>query len=212
MQKLLVTDFNYLLDKEDAIPVSTMLEIERIRKKDISFVVITDKLVEDVLIYNKDFPFLDYIMSLNCSYIYDVNNDKCIYKKKLNNSAITKLTKLFTNNEILYFTEDKCYKSIDDIKNKEVLKIEVILPKEETISEQLEKINVNTTKYINGNTIHLNFTAPKASKFLGIDNISIKNNLNLKDVFLITDNIEDKKLFNNTNIITNSIDDILKKI
>ena len=213
MIKLLVTDFNYLLDIEEAIAVSTMLEIERIRKKGISFAVITDKLYKEILDYNKDFPFLDYILSLNCSCVYDVNNDKYLYKKKLNNSALNKLINLFSNYKMIFYTEDKAYKKIDDIKDKDILQIEVVLNnKDLDILEDLNKINVNVKKISNNKKIHLYITAPKASKFLGIDNISLKNNIALRDVVLITDNESDDKLFTNIDIYKDNINDILKKI
>ena len=64
MIKMVVSGFyNTLLDEEEAIPTSTMLEIERIRQKGVAFTICTNRLYTEVLDYNKDFPFLDYIVS-----------------------------------------------------------------------------------------------------------------------------------------------------
>ena len=82
MKKMVVISFYHaLIDEESAISQSIMLEIERIRKKGILFCVCTNGTYQEVLEYNKDFPFIDYIISLNGSYIYDVLKEQKNKKK-----------------------------------------------------------------------------------------------------------------------------------
>ena len=92
MIKMVVSSFyNTLINEEDAIPTSTMLEIERIRQKGIIFTMCTNRQYQEILDYNKDFPFVDYIISLNGSLVYDVAKDKIIYQKKLTKTIINKI-------------------------------------------------------------------------------------------------------------------------
>ena len=89
MKRMMISSFyNTLIDKEDAIPMSTMLEIDKLRKKGILFSVCTNRDKEDVLYYNHDYPFIDYIISFNGNYIYDIKNDKCTYSNPLKTSVI----------------------------------------------------------------------------------------------------------------------------
>ena len=79
MYKLFVSDFyKTLLDSDDAINLSTMVEIDRIRKNGCLFVIATGSLLSSVLDYNRDFPFIDYIIACNGSYTYDVNRQKVL--------------------------------------------------------------------------------------------------------------------------------------
>ena len=51
MKKMVINSFyNTLIDKEDAIPLSTMLEIERIRKSGNKFVVLTKELINTLVL------------------------------------------------------------------------------------------------------------------------------------------------------------------
>ena len=107
MIKMVVSSFyNTLIDSEEAIPSSTIVEIERIRSNGIKFAVCTNGLNREVLDYNKDFPFIDYIISLNGSYVYDVKKERSILNKKLTKNNISKIIKLFPNSKIYYYTED----------------------------------------------------------------------------------------------------------
>ena len=93
MKRMVVVSFYHaLIDEEDAISQATMLEIERIRKKGILFCVCTNRTYQEVLEYNNDFPFIDYIISLNGSYIYDVSRKQCMAKKKIAISNIKKIS------------------------------------------------------------------------------------------------------------------------
>ena len=110
MIKLFATSFyNTLIDEEDAIPTSTMLEFERIRKKNIKLVILTNRLEEEVLYYNQDYPFIDYIISLNGSRILNVEKKKAKELRSFQLKEIKEIEKQFAKNEILYYTKDKVY-------------------------------------------------------------------------------------------------------
>ena len=100
MKKMIINSFyNTLIDKEDAIPLSTMLEIERVRKNNYKFTIITNRTCKELMEYNRDFPFIDYIISFNGAVVYDVINKQFLYKKNISNSTIKKIYKLIKNKE-----------------------------------------------------------------------------------------------------------------
>ena len=109
MYKMIVSDFcGTLIDSEEAISVSTMLELDRVRKDGIIFCITTSKSVRIVNDYNKDFPFVDYIVAFNGSYIYDVNNNCVIYDKCISNSNVKKIYKMFSDKNLCFYTLDYC--------------------------------------------------------------------------------------------------------
>lgn len=58
MYKLFVSDFDgTLINSEEAIPLSTMVEIDRIRKLGVKFCIATGRILKSILDYNRDFPF-----------------------------------------------------------------------------------------------------------------------------------------------------------
>ena len=46
-----------------------MLEVDRIRKNGILLAIATGQVMRSVLDYNRDFPFVDYVISCNGAYI-----------------------------------------------------------------------------------------------------------------------------------------------
>ena len=110
MIKMLVSSFyNTLIDEEDAIPTSTMLELDRVKQNGTQFVVITNRLPEDVLYYNRDYPFIDYIISLNGSIIVDVEKEKTKYYSSFTKEEIKEIEDEYKSKEILYYTKDNVY-------------------------------------------------------------------------------------------------------
>ena len=139
MIKMVVSSFyNTLINEEDAVPVSTMLEIERIRKKGILFTVCTNRGYKEVLDYNKDFPFIDYIIFLNGSCVYDVKKERCISKSKISTANLKKIGELTKNSNVTFFGEENTYKHIDDI-TEDIYKIEIELTGNENYLEEIKK-------------------------------------------------------------------------
>ena len=103
MYKILVTDFyDTLINKEEAISLSTMLEIDKMRSNKSLFVVATSGLFRAVLDYNMSYIFSDYIISYNGAHIYNMVTEKVVFKKCLNVTSIKKLSKLNVSNIAFY--------------------------------------------------------------------------------------------------------------
>ena len=85
--KMVVSSFNKtLINSEEAISYSTMVEIDRIRNNGDKFSIMTRESLRKVIDYNKDFPFIDYVISFNGAVVYDVVNKDFLYKKNISNS------------------------------------------------------------------------------------------------------------------------------
>ena len=210
MIKMVISSFyNALIDYEDAIPTSTMLEIERIRNKGILFSICTNRTKEELLEYNRDFPFIDYIVSLNGSLVYDVINSKVISKKKLTSTNINKINNIFNGYKITYYTEDKIFKKYKE--DLEVLKIEIEIKDEKEI-EKLNKVNVGYSIFKYNNKMYLEITNSRVNMFTGIDQISLRNNIHLSEVLVIGANNSDKAMITNipNNYVVESNSSLLK--
>ena len=216
MIKMVVSSFyNTLINQEEAIPTSTMLEIERIRKKNILFSVCTNRHYKEVLEYNNDFPFIDYIISLNGSYIYDVNKKRCISKKKISNSILKKMDLLFPEYKKIYYTETDIKESWKETDTIPIYKIEIEIPEwEDSIKNKIEKIKLNYSILEKDNKTFLEIISPKSNMFFGVDQISLKNEINLKDIVVIGSNDSDYSLIQNiqNSYITKNSSPRLKKI
>ena len=213
MIKMVVSSFyNALIDKEEAIPTSTMLEIERIRKKGILFSVCTNRLYQEVLDYNKDFPFLDYIISLNGSYIYDVAKDKCLQQNKLTSSTTKKIAKIYEGYPIYFYTEQEVLKSLEEVGEKSIYKIEVELKDIKDI-KKIQKLNVESSIFQYQEKKYLEITSHKSSMFSGVDQVSLKTGTNLKEIVAICSNESDYSLVKNITrsyIVENSCEKLKK--
>ena len=204
MIKLLVTSFyNTLINKEDAIPMSTMLELDRVRKKRVSFVVTTNRLNDEVLYYNQDYPFIDYIISLNGNYIYDVENSVCLYKNPLDEGTINEIEKRYSNHTILYYTENKYY--LKRPKEK-IYKIEIKLKRKELSNEnELDDLGIKTSILKIGRGYFLEITNHstyegiiKLSEMISIFNDEIASIVGNESELEVVENLK------NTYIVSNS--------
>ena len=192
IRMVLSSFYNTLIDNEDAIPTSTMFEIDRIRHNNILFTISTNRLVKDVLYYNKDFPFIDYIISLNGSYVYDVNNNNCIYKKAIDKKEIYKIEELFT--KIKYYDENNSYDNKDNLE--EILKIEIPISNKNKI-ELLDKINVNYSILTINKKKYIEITSKDTNPFIGLKKIMYKENINSKEIVSIIGNQSDIEILKN---------------
>ena len=212
MIKMIVSSFyNTLINDEEAIPSTTMLEIERIRKKGIIFVVTTNGLYQEVLDYNKDFPFIDYIVSLNGGVVYDVLKRKVIHKKKLTISSLKKILALDIDDISLY-TEDSKISPKKELIDDNIYKIEIKEPKQQLL-DRIKKINVNYSTLIKNKNKYLEIVSQKVSMFYGIDQIALKNNIDLKEILVIAGNESDLSMINNikNSFIVENCSEELKK-
>ena len=197
MIKMVVSSFyNTLIDSEEAIPTSTMLEIERIRKKGIIFSVCTNRTYKEVLDYNKDFPFIDYIVSLNGSYVYDVISNKCLFKNKITKTNVKKISTIFENYKIKYYGENKIYNNFEKVEDNDIYKIEIEIKENEDL-DSLSKLSINKSIFEKDNKKYLEITSSRSDMFNGVDKISIKTGIKLNEVLVITCNDSDVSLVSN---------------
>lgn len=211
MIRIVVSSFyNTLIDNEEAIPTSTMLEIDRIRNNKVLFIVSTNGLYREVLDYNKSYPFVDYIISLNGSYVFDVINNKCIYKQKIAKNDVKKIYNSFKNHNINYYTEDNILKNYNETLNKDIYKIEI----EDYCDINIENINCNISILEKNNKKYLELISNKCNSYIALEKITTINNINNKEVLVITGNDSDIELvqnISNSYVVSNSSDN-LKKI
>ena len=194
MIRMVVSSFyNTLINYEEAIPTSTMLEIDRIRNNNVLFTVSTNGLYKEILEYNKDFPFVDYIISLNGSYIYDVINNKCIYKQKIAKLDIKKIYNSFKNYKINYYTENKILNNYNETLNKDIYKIEI----ENYNDTNIENINCNLSILENNNKKYLEIISNKCNSYIALEKINDINNIKDNEVLVITGNDSDIELCKN---------------
>lgn len=191
--------YNTLIDKEDAIAMSTMLEIDKIRNKNIKFVVLTNRSINEVLYYNKDFPFIDYIISFNCNCILDVNKNKIIYKDYLNKSNIREILNKYKDRKIYLYSDNKILDRTN-YTDFNIYKIEIELKKKD-----LKNLNSNYSvfKYRNKTYLEVNSN----NNYIGMMKLLKSLGIAKEEVLLIIGNESEKGLINlipNTYIIGNS--------
>ena len=119
MKKMAICNFEDLLDEEDAIPISTMLKLEKIKKNNYLLTIVTKKAAEEILDYNKDFPFIDYIITCNGYLIYDVTNNKKIGNYKISKKDISKIKNI--DNNAIFIGEHGVVK--DNIESESIFQI-----------------------------------------------------------------------------------------
>lgn len=211
MIRIVVSSFyNTLIDYEEAIPTSTMLEIDRIRNNNILFTVSTNGTYKEILDYNKSYPFVDYIISLNGSYVYDVLNNKCLYKQKIAKVDIKKIYNSFKNYNIYYYTEDKILNNYNETLNKDIYKIEI----EDFSDINILSLNCNLSVLEKNNKKYLEIISNKCNPYIALSKINEINNIKEKEVLVITGNDSDIELVKNitNSYIVNNASNNLKKI
>ena len=191
--------YNTLIDKEDAIAMSTMLQIDKIRNKNIKFTILTNRSFNEVLYYNRDFPFIDYIISYNGNCILDVNNNKIIYKNYLDKKYIKEILNKYKDNKIYLYSENEVLDKFD-YNNYDIYKIEIELKRKD-----LKNISSNLSVLKYRNKYYLEITATE--DYSCLINLLRKLNINKDELLLIIGNDSEKLLIKdipNTYIIGNS--------
>ena len=183
MIKIVVSSFyNTLINYEEAIDTSTILEIDRIRNKGVLFVVSTNRDYKEILEYNRDFPFVDYIIALNGSYVYDVLNKKCIYKQKIAKLDVKKIYNSFKRSKIYYYTENNVYTNYNETLNKNVYKMEI----EDADNITIDDDNCSYTILLKDDKKYLEITSNKCNSYIALEKIKSNNNIKDNEVLVIT--------------------------
>ena len=215
MYRLFVSDFDgTLLDSDEAIPLSTMVEIDRIRRDGVKFAVASDRILKSVLDYNRDFPFLDYVISCDGAYVYDVVHRKALLKKPLQVSIIKKIKKLYSNCELYLDTVQEKYLCKNDIvyseiKNRRIsfsefyeahknliyqLEIKFFTKKDrDNAFRELEELQLKAhfMKKNQKKDYRIIIVSNDSSKVFGLEKICKKEHLSLEQVVYVGDDEED---------------------
>ena len=208
MYKMIVSDFyGTLINSEEAISLSTMIELDRVRKEGVLFTITTSKSARVVIDYNRDFPFIDYVVAFNGSYIYDVENNSVIYSKGLSSTLLKKIYKMFSDKDLCFYTLNYCnytgqYKDkdygemlidvipfIDENKNG-IYKVKICVKSLKEAKEILSKIvenGLNVCSYIkqDGGIYFVEVTSASCSKLLGIKKVLKNKKIKLNEVLAI---------------------------
>jgi len=230
MYKILVTNFyNTLINKEEAISLSTMLEIDKMRNNNYLFVVATSGLFRTILDYNNSYVFSDYIISYNGAHIYDTVKEKTIFKKCMNLTSVNKISQLdvsnisfYTLNSIFYTNKvlDSNYGvkigDLDDFiefHKKDIYEIRLYDTKDNliNISKILDNMDVNYYIRNSKNKYYIEVINKDINKFNASKIILKKEKIDVSDMVSIGCSSNDYELVNNAGFgvcIKNGDDDI----
>ncbi len=221
MYKYVVSDFDgTLIDDELSIPVSTIISIDYLRRNGIKFIVVTGRNASFVKYYVKDVDFIDYIVSLNGSYIYDVINEKVIYEKSISKKKIKEIVNKYRKDNEIYLCTDnsRCFlndknkktneiiiRNLNDfLVNNKVYKIEIHTNKKDidvVYNELLidNTIKVNTNTYYNNDHL-VEITNKGINKLFGISKIINAQHGKLEEIIAFGDNDNDVDLLSNVGL------------
>lgn len=209
MYKMVVSSFfNTLIDSEEAISYSTMIEIDKLRREyGVIFTIMTDSPLNLVIDYNRDFPFIDYIIAFNGGYVYDVLNRKVISKKSMGVLTIKKIYRLFSDLNICFYTleygaywgsyQDKHYSfKINDFSifldnhRTDIYKIAIICDNKSQVKKVLKsledhEVDVNTRVLEKDGKLFVELYSRVNDKLNGVMKIAKLNKIELDDVLAI---------------------------
>ena len=236
MYKLIVTNFDKtLIDDDLAIPITTVIAIDRIRRKNVKFAVATSREVSFVKFYIKDVNFIDYIIAMDGSYIYDVVKEKVIFEKSLKITDIKKIVNKYRKMPVkiyLYTDNSRCYlndlkedtKEIiirdlnDFLKNNKVYKIEIHA--DDKLRKEIKK-EIDDSDYTVSTNLHdyenkeffVEITYKDISKYSGLTKVLKKEKIELEEVVAYGNNYNDMEVLSNageTVAVSNAISAVKK--
>lgn len=221
MYKLIVCDFDKtLINDDEEIEASTIVLIDELRRKGIKFAVATGRALDSITYYNRDFPFIDYIIASNGAYIYDTNKDKTIFKKNIGIRNIKKIIKSYYDKSIIYLVNDKTWNliskksaysddtdtvivdNIEEFLNKDknnIYKIELYFKTKKEAEKTLNEIrnlelDINATLIINDKKYIVDITHFSVNKLKGVELIVNKLNISMDNVISFGDGLNDIEL------------------
>lgn len=242
MYKLVVSDFDKTLINDDGeIPISTIILFDELRRNGVKIAIATGRCLKSVLDYNKDVTFCDYLITSNGAYIYDVENDKILYKKNISINSIKKIVKKFFMDSIIYLTDhynwnligDKSiyendfdvnkindYEAFLDENKTNIYKLEIYfktLSKAKNCLKELSEMNLNVKAnlQINSNKYIVEVTNYMVDKLQGVKKVSSKLKIDLSDVIAFGDGYNDIELLENVGCsvaVDNAISDVKKVV
>lgn len=203
MYKMIVTGFDgVLVDDDAAISLSTMLEIDRVRRKKILFTIATSRCLGDILYYNRDFSFLDYVIASDGAIVYDVNKEKVIFKKAVSVSSIRKVYNTFSGYDIYACRKDRKFKILDLNDISDVYKLEIVCSSKDDcleVVDRLKKLNLKINyfeQYLN-DTYYVDIVNLDIDKFVGVEKICAKKKISPDEVVAFGEYYNDVSLVKN---------------
>lgn len=206
MKKMLITKFeNALLDSEQTIPISTVISVDELRRKDYVFSVITDMEISFATFYTHDFNFINYVICMDGSYIYDNEENKVLYDSPIHVDLIKSILKKYQDSKITLFTDTTHHtyrgaKKIDfDILNHiKFYKIEIAFKDKEECIKRVKDIKVkyivNTSMRYENKEYICSIVNPGVSKYEALKMINKKEKIKLADVTSISNNYDDLEI------------------
>lgn len=202
MYRMVISEFDkVLINSEEAISQNSIISIDNIRKKNVLFCIMTDRGVGDIISYNRDFPFIDYIIAYNGAVIYDVSRSKVIYSKSIPKIIVSNITSKFSDYNILAFYKDRV-DVIDTTSDIYQLCIECKSNKNaRSILDEINKLELNISAYIREYNGKYSVLITSKSKDFAIKKLSKESKIPLKDIAYIgTD--KDKNDFTDLGLFT----------
>ena len=203
MYEMVVSAFdNILINDEEAISYDKMLEIDRIRNKKIKFTIATSRCLGDILYYNKDFFFIDYVIASNGALVYDVGKEKIIFKKCVPVTSIRKIYNKFNYLDIYGSRMNRKFKitNLDDIRD--IYKLEIVcgsLDNAKKVKKELDllKLKINCSyQYLSG-MYYIDIVNEKIDKFFGLEKICQKIDIKINKVVAFGNYYNDISLVKN---------------
>lgn len=200
MKRIIVSGFeDTLIDDNEAINMKTMLEIDRVRTNKYLFAVVTSNGLDYVLPYNKDFPFLDFILFFDGRAIYDVKLNKLIYKSNINYSIIKVIVDNFFDSDIYVYTAFEKIKinNLSDISDykRDILRIDILSDKVNEISKRINSLNLNIT-VIKDSCIKI---YSNCSRDIAIEKLCFRKKINIDGCYVIGGNENDLEMIKKYN-------------
>ena len=211
MYKLIVSSFlNTIINDYEEIPMSTVALIDELRRSGIKFVIATGKDIDSIIYYNRDFPFMDYLITSNGAYIYDMNKNKVIFKKNIGIRTIKRIIKSYYDKSIIYLTNDRTRNLISNEKDKfieenknNIYKIDLYFENKLTAEQSLKEISlleldINTNLQIYNDKYYIEITHSSASKDKALERIAKKLKIDTKDIISFGSGYNDIELLTKT--------------
>lgn len=206
MKKMLVTKFeNVLVDSDQTIPISTVISVDDLRRKNYVFSVISDMEISFVTFYTHDFNFIDYIICMDGSYVYDNENKKVLYESPLSIDLIKSLLKDYTDRKVTIYTDTTHHMyrgakkvDFDILKHIKFYKIEVVFKDKKECLKHVKEIKtkyiVNTSMRYENREYICSIVNPGVSKYEALKMINRKEKIKLSDVTTISNNYDDLEI------------------
>ena len=221
MYKILVSDFDgTLVGEELAISFPVVLAIDKIRReKKVLFTIATSRCLGDILYYNRDFSFLDYVVASNGAVVYDVNKEKILFKKSVLVSNVKKIYNTFKGYDIYACRKDRKFRLVNLEDIKDIYKLEIVCKSDTDIEEvisKLDNLNLKITcakNYING-TYYVDIVYEGINKFTGVEVICNKKKIDNREVISIGESDNDIELVRDSGygVSTNNGIDKVKEV